>query len=73
MRIKVRANGTRLIIPAAENKRTLKLGFDAHIHKIRGNCYDLKWGQDSEDLGIMKGDIVYNVPVTMFVKDHGFY
>ena len=21
----------------------------------------------------MKGDIVFNVPVTMFVKDHGFY
>ena len=44
LRIKVRADGTRLIVPAAENQRTAKLGFDAHVHKIRGNCYDLKWG-----------------------------
>lgn len=44
MRIKVRSDGTRLIIPAAENKRTCRVGFMAFVHRIRGNCYDLKWG-----------------------------
>ena len=73
MRIKVRPDGTRLIIPAAENRRTLKLGFDAYVYKVRGNCYDLRWGQDSSDLGLKQDDVVYNVPMTMFVKDHGFY
>ena len=43
MRIKIRADGTRLIIPAAENKRTCRVGFNAFVHKIRGNCIDLKW------------------------------
>ena len=73
LRIKIRADGTRLIIPAVENRRTLKLGFNAYVHKIRGNCFDLKWGQDSADLGLKKDDIVFNVPLTMFVKDNGFY
>lgn len=73
LRIKVRADGTRLIIPAPENKRTLKLGFVAYVHKIRGNCYDLRWGQESPDLGLKKDEVVFNVPLTMFIKDHGFY
>ena len=32
LRIKIRADGTRLIIPAAENRRTLKVGFTAFVH-----------------------------------------
>ena len=44
MRIKIRPDGTRLIIPAAENQRTLRVGFPAYIHKIIGNGFNLRWG-----------------------------
>jgi len=44
MRIKIRSDGQRLIIPPKENNRHFKYGFKATIQRIRGNCYDLKWG-----------------------------
>jgi hypothetical protein len=72
MRIKIRADGQRLIIPSKENPRYCKYGFKAQIHKIVGNCYNLKWKQDSPDLGLAMDDIVYNVPITMFTKDFAF-
>jgi len=72
MRIKIRSDGQRLIIPSKENPRYCKYGFKAQIHKIVGNCYNLKWKQDSPDLGLAMDDIVYNVPITMFTKDFAF-
>lgn len=72
MRIKIRHDGQRLIIPPVANKRNEKYEFRALIHRIKGAGYDLKWNQDSPDLGIMKGDIIYNVPYTMFRKDMQF-
>ena len=72
MRIKIRSDGTRLIIPSTQNRRCFKFGFKATMHNIRGNCFDARWEQDTPELGLTKGDVVYNVPPTMFVRDTSF-
>jgi|LauGreDrversion4_2_1035121.scaffolds.fasta_scaffold225405_2 hypothetical protein len=43
LRIKIRLDGTRLIIPPLENHRHSKYTFKARINKIKGNCYNLTW------------------------------
>jgi hypothetical protein len=55
LRIKIRLDGTRLIIPPLENHRHSKYTFKARIKEIKGNCYNLIWGQDSPELGLMGG------------------
>lgn len=72
MAIKIRADGQRLIIPSKENPRYCKYTFKAQIAEIIGNAYNLRWMQESPELGLTKGDIVYNVPLTMFTKDFAF-
>ena len=62
-------DGTRLIQPPKENHRHGKYHFKAVVHSVVGNCYNLEWLQDTPDLGLFKGQIVYNVPLVMFVAD----
>ncbi len=69
LRIKIRLDGTRLIIPPLENHRHSKYTFRADIKEIRGNSYNLVWKQDSPELGLVNGQVIYNVPLNMFVKD----
>ena len=69
LRLKIRLDGTRLLMPPKENHRHGKYTFKANVKKIVGNCYNLEWGQDSPELGLFKGQMVYNVPTVMFLLD----
>ena len=44
LRIKIRLDGTRLLIPPKENHRHGKYTFKATVHQIVGNSYNLEWG-----------------------------
>lgn len=39
---------------------------------MKGNSFNLEWGQDSPELGLAKGAVILNVPPTMFVRDSTF-
>lgn len=44
LRLKIRLDGTRLLMPPKENHRHGKYTFKATVKKIVGNCYNLEWG-----------------------------
>ena len=69
LRIKIRLDGTRLLLPPKENHRHGKFSFKATVHSVVGNSFNLEWGQDSPELGLFKGQIIYNVPTVMFLID----
>ena len=46
-RIKIRLDGTRLLIPPKEGHNHGKFIWKATVHQIVGNCYNLEWGIDS--------------------------
>jgi len=44
LRLKIRLDGTRLLLPPKENHRHGKYTFKAVVHSIVGNSYNLEWG-----------------------------
>ena len=47
LRLKIRLDGTRLLMPPKENHRHGKFMFRAIVHQVVGNCYNLEWQQDT--------------------------
>ena len=44
LRIKIRLDGTRLLLPPKENHRHGKFSFKATVHSVVGNSFNLEWG-----------------------------
>ena len=55
LRLKIRLDGTRLLMPPKENHRHGKFVFKAKVSAVVGNSYHLEWLQDTPELGIFKG------------------
>ena len=60
IKLKQRHDGQKLIIPM--NQMTHRYSLRAHITKLKGNCFDIRFDMAVPSMRIRKGEDIPNVP-----------